>query len=344
MKIQQRVSLQRFNTLALPGRAEYFCSATSDDDLDEALDFARSRKLAVTILGGGSNIVLYTDVAGLVVHMASSGINLVRETANGVEIGVAAGENWSALVDYCLQQSWYGLENLSLIPGSAGAAPIQNIGAYGVELADRLRSVAVLDIATGDRYQLSVDDCRLGYRDSIFKGELKGKVMVHSIVLALAKHPRVNLGYPELQRSLEHVSSPSPKEVAAAVCRLRREKLPDPAVTPNAGSFFKNPKVTDACARRLRALYEDIPLFPTPDDEFKVPAAWLIDRAGWKGYRRGCVGVHHRQALVLVHFGGGCGEELLALATEIATDIENKFGLTLDLEPEVIGGVAVAGL
>ncbi|MGD9662054.1 MAG: UDP-N-acetylmuramate dehydrogenase [Porticoccaceae bacterium] len=343
VEITPQVSLQPFNSLALPGLAEFFCRATSLAELREALAFARSRSLPVTLLGGGSNTVVCGDVSGLVIVLATRGIEVVddldKSRGDQVRIRVAAGENWHQLVGFTLDQGWYGLENLALIPGSVGAAPIQNIGAYGVELESVLESVDVMDMAGGELRQLSRADCQLGYRDSIFKRSLKGQVIITSVTLVLSKIPRPNLDYADLKTALAGFDTPSPQQVFASVCALRKAKLPDPDVIHNAGSFFKNPVLPKARAAALIQRFGDMPRYPQADGAIKFPAAWFIDRAGWKGRREAHVGVHQHQALVLVHLGGGCGGELLDFAERIARDVKTKFAVDLEMEPVVIGSV-----
>ncbi|MFA5493361.1 MAG: UDP-N-acetylmuramate dehydrogenase [Porticoccaceae bacterium] len=337
MEFLEKVSLRDCNTLALPAVAEYLCTVTTGDELDAARRFARSRRLPVTILGGGSNVVLAGDIGGLVVRNGLPGIQGVAQQGGEVVVRVGAGENWHRLVRHCLDQGWFGLENLALIPGSAGAAPIQNIGAYGVELAQRFVSLEALVLDSGEVVELDRDDCRFGYRDSIFKGELRGRAVITAVTLALSTAASPCLEYPELRDAVAHLAAPTPRDVCEAVCALRRHKLPDPAERPNAGSFFKNPVIAAADAEALRCSYPDLPGYPQADGRVKLPAAWLIDRAGWKGRRRGPVGVHDRQALVLVHFGGGRGEQLLQLAADIAADIHDRFGVALEFEPAVLG-------
>ncbi len=329
--------LQSRNTLALPARAVHYCEVQDSEQLGESLVWAAARGLPVSVLGGGSNVVLQGTVPGLVIRMATTGIHVVAETDRQVTIRVAAGENWHALVEYSLARGWFGLENLALIPGNVGAAPIQNIGAYGVELSRFLESVTLVPVAGGEPFALSAADCRPGYRDSIFKHELKGRVVIVAVTLRLEKVAAPVVEYPALAERLASTARPTPTQVAAAVCALRREKLPDPARLPNAGSFFKNPVLDGENLHRLMARYPDMPWFALPGSGGKVPAAWLIDRAGWKGYRSDHVGVHERQALVLVHFGGGNGEQVLALARRIADDVERCFGVRLEMEPTVMG-------
>ncbi|MCK9503560.1 MAG: UDP-N-acetylmuramate dehydrogenase [Porticoccaceae bacterium] len=339
VEITSRVSLEPFNSLALPGLAEFFCRAASLAELREALAFARSRSLPVTLLGGGSNTVVGGDVPGLVVALATKGIEVVSTLNSRVIIRVAAGENWHQLVRFTLDKGWYGLENLALIPGSVGAAPIQNIGAYGVELESVLESVEVMDMTDGNLRQLSRADCQLGYRDSIFKHSLKGRVVITSVNLVLTTKAQPNLSYGELKEALAAFAKPSPQQVFDLVCALRKAKLPDPDVIHNAGSFFKNPLLSAAKAGALMERFPDIPRYPQADGTVKFPAAWFIDRAGWKGRREAHVGVHQHQALVLIHLGGGCGRELLDFAARIARDVKTKFAVELEMEPVVIGSV-----
>ena len=334
--IQKNVSLQRYNTLALPGRAEYFCDICSMDALEEALAFARQQNLAVTPLGGGSNIVLAGNIAGLVLHVNLSGLQAVcNDEAGVIDVAVAAGENWHQTVITCLQNGWYGLENLSLIPGNAGAAPIQNIGAYGVELSDRFHSLHAVDLASGEIVTLDREQCHFGYRDSIFKGELRDRLLITQINLSLTKQPQLVLDYPALRDQLGAAHDTTPLQVSEAVCALRSSKLPDPAKIANAGSFFKNPVIAQAQFKGLRAAYPQLPAFPQSNGDIKIPAGWLIEQSGFKGVVRGAVGVHDKQALVLVNHGGGTGRELLALADEIRAEVKHRFAVDLEIEPRV---------
>ncbi len=336
--IQQDVPLTTCNTLALTSRAEYFCRVTSAELLCEALEWARNKCLPVTCLGGGSNIVLAGDLRGLVLLIDIDGMQAVERDKDMVQVSIGAGKNWDETVRHCLARGWHGLENLALIPGKVGAAPIQNIGAYGVELSESLLAVRAIEIDTGEVVTLSKADCSFGYRDSVFKGPLENRVAIMEIILGLSTTPRLRLDYPALARELDGLSSPLTAElVYAAVCSIRRRKLPDPAVLPNAGSFFKNPLVSDDVAKALLARYPELVCFPQDDGRVKLAAGWLIERAGWKGRRRGGVGVHMEQALVLVNYGGGTAQQILALAEEIRGDIRDQFGIYLELEPTVLG-------
>lgn len=338
MAVLREASLHELNTLALPGRAEYFCRVDSGAELKLALAYANRHRLPVTVLGGGSNVVLAGDVAGLVIQIGIRGIEVVAERDDSVDIAIGAGENWHDLVTHCLARGWYGLENLALIPGSVGAAPVQNIGAYGVELRQFLVALEALTIDSVDTRLLDRESCGFGYRDSIFKGAARDRYVITAVTLRLSRIPRVVLDYPSLRQALAGAKQITPEQVYEAVCRLRRERLPDPAQLPNAGSFFKNPVVSAEFAEVLAARFPGLVEFPQADGRVKLAAGWLIDHAGWKGASRAGAGVHTEQALVLVNRGHCDGRALLALAGEIQADIRQRFGVQLELEPRVIGG------
>ena len=313
--------------------AEYFCAVTSQQDIQQALLFADEQKLPLSVLGGGSNVLLPSQLPGLVIQPANRGIQLVEQQGDSLLVKVAAGENWHQLVMHCLEQGWYGLENLALIPGNTGAAPIQNIGAYGVELKDRFHSLEAVHLETGDKLGLSLSDCKFGYRDSIFKNTLKGRVIIVSVTLELSTVPDLQLDYPALQ-ALRGTDA-TPMDVAREVMAIRSSKLPDPTQLPNVGSFFKNPVVSVDQAAELRTRYPGLVSYPHEQGE-KLAAGWLIDHAGWKGKRVGEVGVHHQQALVLVNYGAASAEDVLSLAQQIATDCQQRYGVALEREPVVI--------
>ncbi len=345
----RHVDLAGFTSFGVPARARFFASLQQEDELPTLLQEADDKDLPVLILGGGSNVLLTADFPGLVIQMALTGI-VVRPdplSAMHVLVTAAAGENWHALVEFCLQNHLVGLENLALIPGSTGAAPVQNIGAYGVELSDVLVSVRYFDRRTQQVHQLSADQCQLSYRDSIFKHSLKHHAIILSVCLRLSKGAAPVINYPALQQALLYspqsttqpttqppTAQPTPQQVFDAVCAIRRSKLPDPKVLGNAGSFFRNPLVTLAHCERLQREWPDLPSYKT-DSELtrKLPAAWLIEKAGWKGYRAGDAGVHTQQALVLVNYGNATGMQLVDLARKIAASVRQRFDITL--EPEV---------
>ncbi len=303
-----------------------------------ALDWARAEGVAVLPLGEGSNIVFAGDVDALVLQVASGGIEAIADDGDSVTLRVQAGEDWHQLVQWTLQQGLYGLENLALIPGTVGAAPIQNIGAYGVECEQFIRAVYTCDIASGERTRLSAAECDFAYRDSNFKGPWRDRLVITAVELELSRQPKVNITYPALAAELEELAQPGPREVFDAVVAIRRRRLPDPAREPNAGSFFKNPIVDAELARRLVEQHPELPIYPQADGRSKLPAAWLIDACGWKGQRRDGVGVHPQHALVLVNYGSDSGAELLALAGGIAAAVKERFGIDLEIEPRVYGG------
>ncbi len=331
------VNLQNYNTLAVPARARYFVSLTESAQLPEALAFARERDLPLLVLGGGSNIVLRDDFPGLVLHLNWRGRELVHSDDEFYWLKVAAGENWHQLVLYCLEQSYWGLENLALIPGSVGAAPIQNIGAYGVELKDVFAELEAWEIQSGKSVVFDPQACEFDYRDSVFKNSLRDRYIITSVTFRLRRQPQVVMSYPALKAALPDrpLEDIGPRELAEAVCRLRQEKLPDPAQTPNAGSFFKNPIIETRQFQRLQQDYPDLVSYPVDDQRVKLAAAWLIDQAGWKGVTQGPVAVHSLQALVLTNPGRAMGSDVLALAEKIQQSVNEKFGVQLEPEPRI---------
>ncbi|TVP50934.1 MAG: UDP-N-acetylmuramate dehydrogenase [Halomonas sp.] len=339
MNIASRADLSSENTLKLPCQAEYFATPGTLSALSDVLGKANREEWPITLLGGGSNVLLPDWLPGLVVRPALQqwwvAVPDRPEIAKGdVFVHVGAGVNWHTLVMAMAARGLWGIENLALIPGSCGAAPVQNIGAYGVELADTLHSVQVMELATGRCYWLNANECVFGYRDSIFKRNLTDKVVITQLILRLSRKPMPQLNYGDLAARLPRL--PTPLAVAEAVCDIRREKLPDPNVLANAGSFFKNPLVSDHQAAQLLARYPSMPHFPQASGQTKLAAGWLIDQCGLKGLRDGAFGVHQHQALVLVHFGGGDRHGLMKLANYIAAQVEGRFGILLEPEPRLI--------
>lgn len=333
-RLHHNVDLTAANTLRLPCRAQWFAAPSTLLGLQETVLQAHNEKWPITLLGGGSNVLLPEQLAGLTVRPALNRWWLTQHQTH-VLAHVGAGVNWHTLVMATAARGLWGIENLALIPGDCGAAPVQNIGAYGVELADSVQAVQVMELATGRVDWLDATQCAFGYRDSIFKGELAGRVVIIQLILRLSRQPTPRLGYGDLAARLS--SSPSPFEVAEAVCAIRREKLPDPQVLANAGSFFKNPLVADEQAARLLHQYPDMPHFPQDNGQTKLAAGWLIEQCGLKGMRDGAFGVHQHQALVLVHFGGGDRTGLMKTATTIVDEVEARFGVRLEPEPRLIG-------
>ena len=336
MQLQSAVSLKPFNTFGVDVQAQLFAQAHNDDDVRQALAYCAEHHLPLMVVGGGSNLLLTGDVQALVLRMASRGIRIVREDCKQAIVEAEAGEPWHPFVQACLELGLAGLENLSLIPGTVGAAPMQNIGAYGVEIKDVVDSLTALDRETGELRDFSLEECAFGYRDSVFKHQT-GRWIILRVRFRLSMNSHVNLEYgPVRQRLIDQgIREPNPHHVSAAICAIRSEKLPDPAVLGNAGSFFKNPMVPAELAERIRQQYPALVGYPQPDGQVKLAAGWLIEQAGWKGYREGDAGVHRLQSLVLVNHGQATGLQLHALAQRIQADIAQRFGVELEMEPNL---------
>ena len=340
LNIQSHVSLKPYNTFGIDANARYLVDINHADDINTLLhltDFVGVPKL---ILGGGSNVLLCHDFDGLVIKMNIQGIELTREDDTHVYLSVGAGVNWHELVLFCVQRGYAGMENLSLIPGTVGAAPMQNIGAYGVELEQVFDSLTAVHTLTGERRTFSHTDCQFGYRESVFKRDLKGQYIITSVTFRLDKQPTYHTRYGAIQETLTEMGvSPDTLSISAiseAVIRIRRSKLPDPAQIGNAGSFFKNPEIPKWQFETLKKQFETMPGYPLGDEAVKVPAGWLIEQAGWKGYRAGDAGVHAKQALVLVNYGSAAGREILALAKQVQDSVQEKFGVTITPEVNVV--------
>ena len=327
-------NLQNYNTLASPVCADFFVSVKDEAELMAALKFAKENNLPLLVLGGGSNIVLHDDFPGLAIHIQFMGKELVREDAEHVYIKAAAGENWSDFVDYCLDEQSWGLENLSLIPGNVGAAPIQNIGAYGVELKDVFSELTALEIKSGLSITFTAETCQFGYRDSVFKNALKDQFIITSVTFKLTKTPALKIHYPALRDALTNVSADkiTPELVSQIVCDIRRSKLPDPKTIPNVGSFFKNPIVNTTTLAAIQQAFPNVVAYPVDENSVKLAAGWLIDRAGWKGFSQGAA-VHEQQALVLTNPNRLRGSAVLEVAELIKASVLTKFGVELEQEP-----------
>lgn len=338
LSTQYDFPLKGLNTFGINAKAQAYLRVTSPDILHAARDERSLAGLPRLVLGGGSNLLLTKDFAGLVLHMCTTGISIVDEDAEAVYVKAAAGESWHRLVQWTLQQQLGGLENLSLIPGSVGAAPIQNIGAYGVELKDRFHALTAFDFATGQTFILDNAACRFGYRDSVFKHEWHDRAVVLDVTFALPKKWQPNLQYADVAQELaaRGIDTPSASQISEAVIAIRTRKLPDPAVIGNAGSFFKNPVVPTEQRNALLVRYPKLVSHVQADGKFKLAAGWLIDQSGWKGKSLGAAGVYEKQALVLVNRGGASGQEIADLAAAIQSDVMSLFGVMLEPEPVFI--------
>ncbi|WP_294736671.1 UDP-N-acetylmuramate dehydrogenase [uncultured Pseudomonas sp.] len=334
LQVQTQVSLKPFNSFGIDVRARLFAEAHNDADVREALAYAAGHQLPLLVIGGGSNLLLTQDIDALVLRMASQGIRVVQDDGIQVVVEAEAGEAWHPFVLWTLAQGFSGLENLSLIPGTVGAAPMQNIGAYGVEIKDVFAGLTALDRHTGELRDFSLAECNFAYRDSLFKHET-GRWLILRVRFALSRAVHLKLEYGPVQQRLteQGITQASPSDVSRAICSIRSEKLPDPAVLGNAGSFFKNPLVSQALAAELQLQYPDLVAYPQADGQMKLAAGWLIDKAGWKGFRDGDAGVHRFQALVLVNYGAATGQDIAGLALRIQQDIEKRFQVVLEMEP-----------
>ncbi len=334
MNIQESISLKPFTTFGIDQKAKYFTRVGTLSELKAALLAAKEKQLPVFILGGGSNILLTRDIDALVIKLEIKGINLVKEEGDQLFVEVGAGEMWHELVLHSIAQDWAGLENLSLIPGTVGASPMQNIGAYGVEIKDVFDSLQAMHRETLEMHSFDAKACQFGYRESVFKQTLKDQYVITSVTFRLSKTPKFHLEYGAIREVLaaNGIEQPSIRAISDAVIQIRQSKLPDPKEIGNAGSFFKNPTISNTQFEALKAAYPSIPGYPSAEG-VKVAAGWLIEQAGWKGKRVGDVGVHTKQALVLVNYGGGSGKELKNLSEQIQASVFEKFGI--HLQPEV---------
>ena len=335
--LQPDVCLRPYNSFAVAARGRFLAEASNESEVREALALAAEHQLPLQVLGSGSNLLLTGDVEAVLLRMVNRGIRLLSDDGQQVILEAEAGELWHDLVQSSLQQGLVGLENLSLIPGTVGAAPVQNIGAYGVELKDSFAGLTALQRDTGELCEFDLKACAFAYRDSVFKRE-SGRWIILRVRFRLARNGPLHLDYGPLRQRLaeQGIAKPSATDVSRAVCSIRREKLPDPAQLGNAGSFFKNPLVSVALAQQLKEKHADLVVYPQADGLVKLAAGWLIEKAGWKGYREGDAGVHRLQALVLVNYGNASGGQILALAQRIQQDIAARFGVVLEIEPNLL--------
>ncbi len=332
----KNISLKQFNTFNIDAKANIFYNATSINELKEAVRLIKENNLSLLILGGGSNILFKSDFEGAIVHPKIEGIDVLAQTDDYTTIKVGAGVEWDKLVEHTVNLGLGGLENLSLIPGSVGASPIQNIGAYGVEAKDSIEKVHGIYLDNLEPFEIDNSDCKFGYRDSIFKNELKGKVIITHVVYKLSKKPKLITHYGNLEDELEKLGGVSLQNVRNAVINIRNAKLPDPEELGNAGSFFKNPIVEVTLVKQISEQFDNFPFYPVNDKLVKLPAGWLIDQCGWKGKRIGNVGVHKNQALVLINYGGATGEEVINLAHDIRQSVLQRFNIPLEMEVNMV--------
>lgn len=337
MNILENISLKNYNTFGIDVKARFFVEITGLLQLQKVLELKSYPKKF--ILSGGSNMLLTKDIDALVMHINLKGITVVEEDENSVEVKVMAGENWHELVLWSLKNGYGGLENLSLIPGNVGTAPIQNIGAYGVELKDVFVSCAAMDVKTGELEGFDKEACQFGYRDSIFKNEAKDKYIITSVVLKLTKKDHVlHTGYGSIENELKNngIVHPTIQEISDAVIAIRRSKLPDPKEIGNCGSFFKNPIISKKAFDKFSKKHPEAPFYEIEDNQYKIPAGWLIEQCGLKGKRFGDAGVHDRQALVLVNHGNATGKEILSLAKKIQEEVQKTFKIKIQPEVNII--------
>ena len=333
--IQQNISLKPFNTFGIEQTSKYFSKFSTIEDLKSLLDNPLVRSSQLLILGGGSNILLTQSYDGVVLKNDLRGISIEKEDNDFVWVKSMAGEVWHDLVMYAIQKDFGGIENLSLIPGSVGAAPMQNIGAYGVEIKDVFHELEAMEIETGDEVRFTKKRCQFGYRESIFKRAFKNKYIITSVTLKLTKKHSLKTSYGAIKDELKNITHPNIKDVSDAVIRIRQSKLPDPKDIGNSGSFFKNPVIPVAQFETLKAKFPDIANYPIDKHSVKIAAGWLIDQAGWKGKTINNYGVHKNQALVLVNYGGANGKDIYTLSETIMADIKAKYGIELEREVNV---------
>ncbi len=339
MNIQENFSLQSFNTFGVEALAAHYSAVTSLQELKKALVYARERDLPVMLLGGGSNILLTDDYRGLVIHLNLKGISEEVIDENIVHVTAQAGENWHAFVQFCLNKNYGGLENLSLIPGNVGTSPMQNIGAYGTEIKDTFVRCSVLNLETLEEEQFNAQQCLFGYRESVFKTVVKGKYIILSVTFALTRRDhQIKTEYGAIRAELDamEILSPTIQQVSQAVVRIRQSKLPDPAKVGNAGSFFKNPTVSQEQFDLIKEKNPDMPSYPM-DGRVKIPAGWLIEQCGWKGRQIGNVATHAAQALVIINkTGEASGDEIYRYSAQIISSVEERFGIRLEREVNIV--------
>jgi len=333
LKIQKNISLKNYNTFGIDVIANQFVEVTSLPDLKKIITYEKN----IFLLGGGSNMLLTKPIDKLVIYLNLKGIIVNDTEKENVFVTAEAGENWHEFVLWCISQNYGGLENLSFIPGNVGTSPIQNIGAYGVEIKDTFCQLEALEIATGKTKVFTKEECNFGYRNSVFKNKLKGRFIIINVTFKLTKqNHNIHISYGSIKNHLKNITNPSIKDISNAVIAIRKDKLPNPAEIGNSGSFFKNPIIDKELFNKLKENYPNIPHYIVSENNIKIPAGWLIEQAGFKGKRFGNAGVHEKQALVLVNYGNATGEEIYNLAKEIQQTVKSKFLINLDMEVNII--------
>ncbi len=336
--IQKNISLKPYNTFGMDVTASHFATFGSVDELNQILHLTEIKKSPMLVLGGGSNLLLTKNFEGLVLKNELHGISILKTENEFTYVKSAAGEVWHNFVLFCIENNLGGVENLSLIPGSVGAAPMQNIGAYGIEIKDVFQELEAYEIATGKIKTFNLTECKFGYRESVFKQDLKDQYIITSVTFRLTKNPKLNTSYGAINDELQKrgISNPSIKDVSNAVIAIRKSKLPDPKEIGNSGSFFKNPVVLKSHLEKLKETYADIPSYPVDEKQVKLAAGWLIEKAGWKGKTLSNYGVHKNQALVLVNYGGANGSDIFKLSEDILQSIKTQFGVELEREVNIL--------
>ena len=337
MNIKKNFSLKKYNSFGIDIKTKYFVSLKCEQDVNAIISNKKYKKEKKMIIGGGSNILFTDDYKGMILLNCIKGINVLSDNRNNITIEVGAGEVWHNLVVWSIKNNLSGIENLALIPGLVGASPIQNIGAYGVEVKNVIKSVHYIEIKTGQKKIIHNNECNFKYRDSIFKNKLKDKVIITKVVYTLSKIANNNIQYGAIQKELKKIKKdPSPKNIAEAVTNIRNRKLPNPKILANCGSFFKNPKIETTQFEKLKKIFPNIVGYKISDKEIKIAAGWLIENAGLKGYRIGDAGIHKNQALVLVNYGKATGNEILSLANMIKEKIKRMYGIVLENEVTIL--------
>jgi UDP-N-acetylmuramate dehydrogenase len=338
MQISQNYPLKHLNTFCISANAAFFVAIRTENDINDFLLSTSLKNIPLLILGGGSNVLFTKDFDGCVVHMDTKGISVTAEDDDYVILEAAAGEKWENLIEFCVEHNYGGLENLSGIPGNVGSSPIQNIGAYGAEVKNCIFEVHTIDLTDGSRKEYVADECRFGYRDSIFKHELKGKVLIEKVVFYLSKKPEFNLCYKGVEEEVKRISPDNVniKAISAAIQNIRKAKIPDTQTVGSAGSFFKNPFVNNKEMDVLLSSFPDISYNKTDENCYKLAAAWMIEQCGWKGYRKGDASVNENQPLILVNYGKASGSEILELSVQIRESVAEKFGIELEEEVNIV--------